>query len=264
MRRAGLFGLLVGLLATLPQFAGAQLFDSLEEPFITKSDSVNERLHVLKGFQVVIRSPELITNSGVKLKYGFDTWVLHVVGAKDIRIDGAQLDNRGEMTYVAVIVKQTPDIGEVDLEADSLGGRALFFKAIVAGDNVDAKVEFYTKLAKTYDAAADSFTVIVDSLFMVEPAIKRQRDDYRLMAANCRFTAEAYEAFARVGEYGDDVGRFFLSHYLNFSDQINIHTQPYGLPEILPPPKTPEAKSGPAAAPTRRKGRFWRKLAFWK
>ena len=245
-----------------PLCARAQLFDSLEEPFITRSDSVNQRLQVLKGFNVAIRSPERITNSGIKLKYGFDTWVLHVVSSKDITLDGAALDNRGELTYVAVIVRQAPDRDEPDLEADSIGGRALFFKAIVVGENLDAKIDFYEKLAKRYDAAADSFTVLVDSLFMVEPWVKKRRDDYRLMAANCRFTADAYDEFARAGDYGDDVGRFFLSHYLNFSDQINIHTQPYGLPEIVPPPK---AKEAALAGPTRRKkSRFWRKLAFWR
>lgn len=248
-------------LVAVAQPARAQLFDTVEEPFVTKSDSVNERLRILKGFTVAIKEPELITNGGIRLRYGFDTWWLHVVAAKSIYIEGAPLDNRGELTYVALIVKAAPaDAGEVDLEADSLVGRALFFKAIVAGENPEAKIDFYKSLAKKYDAAADSFTVLVDSLFMAEPWVPKRRDDYRLMAANCRFTADAYEAFVRAGDYGDDVGRFFLSHYLNFSDQVNIHTQPYGLPEILPTPKAAE----PALAPKKKKRGFFRKLAFWK
>lgn len=240
------------LWVALPMVAAAQLIDTIEDPFVTLNDSVNKRLSLLKGFDVSIISPEKVSGSGVKLKHGFDTYYMHVVKSKRVLVNGEPINNRGEDTYLAIITTDS----RPDVEFDSIGGRALFLKGIVAGENPEAKIEFYEKQAKKFDVAADSFTVLIDSLFVVEPWVKKRRDDFRLMASNCRFTAEAYGAFLDAGTEAD----FFMTHYMNFSDRFNIYTHPYGLPEVKPPPPPPEE----AAAPRKRKKSFWKKLAFWK
>jgi hypothetical protein len=241
------------LFSLMPSCLAAQLIDTIEDPFVTLNDSVNKRLSLLKGFDVSIISPEKVSGSGVKLKHGFDTYYLHVVKAKRVLVNGEPINNRGEDTYLAIITTDS----RPDVEFDSIGGRALFLKGIVAGENPEAKIDFYEKQAKKFDVAADSFSVMIDSLFVVEPWVKKRRDDYRLMASNCRFTAEAYGAFLDAGSETD----FFLTHYMNFSDRFNIYTHPYGLPEVKPPPPPPEEAAAPAR---KRKKSFWKKLAFWK
>jgi hypothetical protein len=209
------------------------MIDTVEDPNITVSDSVNKRLSVLKGFKVLIMEPEVVTNGGVKVKNGFDTYYIHVVAAKDIFVDGAKVKNRGERTFLAISAHST----SLKLDSSAIESRALFLKGLVLGENPKQKGEDLKKRAERSKKEADSIKTVVDSTFMPELELIEKAKYLRYKAEQDSMGSEAYAEFSRTGFKGNDVARFFLSRYFARSEDYNGWTHPYGLPEIIPAEK---------------------------
>lgn len=209
------------------------MIDTVEDPNITANDSVNKKLSVLKGFNVVILEPEVVTNGGVRVKNGFDTYYIHVVAAKDILVEGVKIRNRGERTLLAI----SAHTANLKLDSNAIASRALFLKGLVLGENPAQKGEDLKSRAQRSKKEADSIKTVVDSTFMPELELVEKAKYLRYKADEDSLGSEAYAQFARTGFKGNDVARFFLSRYFARSEDYNGWTHPYGLPEIIPAEK---------------------------
>lgn len=244
-----------------PAWLHAQLIDTVSDPFVTDNDSLNRKLTVRQGFEVVILKPELVSGSGVAVANGFDTYYIHVVKTQTVLVEGAPMTINDSLdTYVAVYSK----LKRFQIEGDSIRSRALFLKAIVFGSGAKDQQAEFDSLSKRYRFQADSLDEFIKTAFMPEPWLLRRAEQLRRAAETAQITVQAYKEFRSAGKQGADVARFFLKHYLNQSDRYNIYTHPYGLPQITDAAEVDKKgnvidPNVPATTKRKKKG-FFRKL----
>lgn len=161
------------LLFAVPPGAGAQLIDTVHDPFVTDDDTLNYRLvNVVQGFTLHILDPLIKTGKGLKVKNGFDTYYIHVVYSEEVYIDSVPLRYSGQPMLLAVASLdkrlKLPD------STDTLTSRALFIKGIVVEEDKKRRKEREKAEKARQDsltaAAPDDTTTADDDLELLRQA----------------------------------------------------------------------------------------------
>ncbi len=234
----------------LPLFLHSQVLDTMRDPNISASDSINKIIRtraLLDGVEVLIQTPRRGNKKGVKVRYGTKKYYLHVLKCKEIIIEGEPLKFQGKRTYL--LVSSPMKILPYRMP-DSISLRAQYIKGMV--DNLDSLIKakrkeirkikrerdslkivigeanFWTKIKRVFVKVVKKDTISQETRDSIRLEIKKRNKQIKTRKKDLKI----YRQFKRK-KRGKSAPKFFTRHYFRKGFKYDVYGQVYGLPVFV-------------------------------
>ncbi len=231
-------------------FSYSQVIDTMRDPNISASDSVNKIIRtraLLDGVEVLIQTPRRGNRKGVKIRYGTKNYYLHVLKTQEIFIEGEPLKYKGKRTYL--LVSSPLKILPYRMP-DSISLRAQFIKGMV--DNLDSLIKAKRKEIRKLKREKDSLKIVIGEANLwtkikrvfvkvvkkdtISPetrdSIRKEIKKRTIQIKTRKRDLKIYRKFRR-NKRGRSAPKFFTRHYFRKGLKYDVYGQVYGLPVFI-------------------------------